>query len=105
MEHYIRLHSAFRYSWKFHTVANIKEALALVMRYYIKSEIIGNWLYCFTSPLIGCQLKAIGFWYSFKHQAFIYSGTPKGYPADDETLDEIRGRLGSQKVTGGKICQ
>jgi hypothetical protein len=101
MEHYIRIHSVYKYAGMFPTVANIQEALALVMRYHIKSEIIGSWLYCFTSPLIGYQLEAIGFWYSFKHHAFIYSGAPKELPADDESLDEIRARLGSEQVKGG----
>ena len=101
MEHYIRIHSVYKYAGMFPTVANIQEALALVMRYHIKSEIIGSWLYCFTSPLIGYQLEAIGFWYSFKHHAFVYSGAPKELPADDESLDEIRARLGSEQVKGG----
>jgi hypothetical protein len=101
MEHYIRIHSVYKYAGMFPTVANIQEALALVMRHYIKSEIIGSWLYCFTSPLIGYQLEAIGFWYSFKHRAFVYSGYPKDYPADDESLDQIRARLGSEQLTGG----
>jgi hypothetical protein len=84
----------------FSSVANFKEALALVIRYHIKAEIIGYWLYCFTSPLIGFQLETIGFWYSFKHNAYVFSGTEKEGPADDETLDEIRARLGSQLVRG-----
>ena len=82
-----------------------------VMRFHIKSELIGQWIYCFTTPLIGYQLEAIGFWYSFKHCAYIYSGTPKENIADDETLapqpspkgegsplDEIRARLGNQLI-------
>ena len=84
----------------FPTVANKQEALFLVMRYHIKAEIIGQWLYCFTTPLIGFQLETIGFWYSFKHCAYIYSGTPKEGPADEETLKEIRARLGSEQVRG-----
>jgi hypothetical protein len=43
-------------------------------------------------------ISTIGFWYSFKHCAYVYSGTPKELPADDETLDEIRARLGSHKI-------
>jgi hypothetical protein len=85
----------------FTPVANMQEAVALVMRFHIKSEIIGHWLYCFTSPLIGCQLESIGFWYSYKHSAYVYTGFPKKYPADEETLDEIRERLGSEPVKAG----
>jgi len=101
MEHYIRIHSAYKYAGMFHTVANIQDAIRLAIRYHIKSEIIGSWLYCFTSPLIGYQLEAIGFWYSIKHRAFIYSGTQKAGIADEETLDEIRARLGSEQVKEG----
>ena len=96
--HIIKIHSIIRYAGIFKPVADMQQALLLVMRNHIKSEIIGNWLYCFTSPLMGFQLKCIGFWYSFKHQAYIFSGTTKKYPADDETLDEIRTRLGSRQV-------
>ena len=86
----------------FPMVADIQGALSLVMRYHIKAEIIGQWLYCFTTPLIGIQLECIGFWYSFKHCAYVYSGFPKAGPADIGSLDEIRARLGSQKVKGGQ---
>ena len=85
----------------FPRIANMQEAVALVMRYHIKSEIIGHWLYCFTTPLIGCQLESIGFWFSYKHRAYVYTGFPKKYPADEETLDEIRERLGSEPVKAG----
>jgi hypothetical protein len=103
IQHFINVHSIFRpkvckYAGKFYSISDIQEALSLVINNHIKSEIIGSWLYCFTTPLIGCQLEAIGFWYSFKHNAYVYSGTPKELPADDETLDEIRARLGSKKI-------
>jgi hypothetical protein len=74
------------------------DAMSLVIRYHIKSEIIGQWLYCFTNQLIGFQLETIGFWYSFKHCAWVFSGKEKEVPAGDESLDEIRGRLGCQPV-------
>ena len=101
LDHFVRLHSVLRYAGKFPAVANIQEASALVIRYHIKAEIIGRWLYCFTTRLIGCQLELAGFWYSVKHCAYIYSGGPRYGVADGETLDEIRARHGSEKVTGG----
>ena len=99
LNHFIRLHSTIKYAGMFHLVADMQEAIALVSRYFIKSEIIGQWLYCFTTPLIGFQLELIGFWYSFKHGAYVYSGGPKEVPADEESPDEIRARLGSQLLT------
>jgi hypothetical protein len=98
LQHFISIHSVVKYAGMFHPVATKQEALALVMRYHIKSEIIGDWLYCFTTSLIGFQLECIGFWYSFKHFAYVFSGYPKEGFADDETLDEIRARLGSREV-------
>ena len=92
------LHSLFKYEGIFHEVENISGALELVRQYRIKSEVIGQWLFCFTTPLIGFQLEAIGFWYSFKHCAYIFTGNPKEGPADDESLDEIRARLGSFQI-------
>jgi hypothetical protein len=87
----------------FPPVADLQEALALVTRFFIKAEIIGSWLYCFTSPLIGCQLENIGFWYSVSHCAYVFSGNEKeGFP-DGETLEEIRARLGSRRLGNRRV--
>ena len=98
LNYFIKYHNVIKYAGLFSAVANMQEAMSLAVRHHIKSEIIGGWLYCFTSPLIGIQLELAGFWYSFKHNAYVYSGYPKDGFADDETLDEIRARLGSQKL-------
>jgi len=103
IQHYIRIHSAYKYTDRFHSLASFEEALNLVIRNHIKTEIIGQWLYCFTTDLLGFQLLSIGFWYSFKHCAYVYSGRPKDGTADEETLDEIRARLGSSQIQGAKI--
>jgi len=98
LQHYIGIHSVIRYAGMFPSVANIQEASALVMRYRIKAEIIGSWLFCFTTPLIGFQLEAIGFWFSFNHNAYIYTGKEKEGPTDGECLDSIRFRLGCRPL-------
>jgi hypothetical protein len=103
IQHIIRVHSVYKYVGRFEPVESIQEAVRLVMSHHIKSEIIGHWLYCFTNPLIGVQLMAAGFWYSFKHGAFVFSGYPKEDYADGENLDEIRARLGCQKVKEGEF--
>jgi hypothetical protein len=103
IQHIIRIHSVLKYAGPFAPVENMQEALKLVMCKHIKSEIIGSWLYCFPSPLIGVQLLAVGFWYSKKHGSYVYSGYPKEYFADEESLDQIRARLGCQKVQEGEI--
>ena len=98
-QHFISLHSVIKYAGRFASVESLQEAVSLVMRFHIKSEIIGSWLYCFTTPLVGVQLMLNGFWYSYKHSAYVYSGGPKQGMADEESLDEIRGRLGNYKLS------
>jgi hypothetical protein len=61
-------------------------------------EIIGYWIYCFKSYEVHEHLKDLGFWFSSKHKAWVYSGRAKRLGAGKETLDEIRARKGSQKV-------
>ena len=102
-QHFINLHSVFKYAGRFVPVENLQEATSLVMRHHIRSEIIGNWLYCFTSPLIGVQLQLIGFWFSYKHNAYVYSGRPKEGVPDEETLEEIRARLGSLRLGSHQV--
>jgi hypothetical protein len=103
IEHLIKIHSVVKYVGRFAPVENIQEALKLAMCEHIKSEIIGSWLYCYPSPLIAVQLLAVGFWYSKQHDAYIFSGFIKDSFADGETLDEIRARLGCQKVQEGEL--
>jgi hypothetical protein len=98
IQHYISIHSFYKYANRFEPVDGINEAVKLTQQNRIKSEIIGQWLYCFTTDLIGFQLLSIGFWFSKKHAAFVYSGYPKEGLADDESLNEIRARLGSHKI-------
>ena len=99
-EHFILLHIFYRNKGYFASAKNFDEALNFVVKKGIKAEVIGHWLYCFTTPFIGAQLLTIGFWYSFKHEAYVYSGNPKDGLADDETLDEIKARLGYQPIGG-----
>ena len=98
IQHHIKIHSVYKCQGRFAHVENLQEAASLVSLNRMKAEIIGQWLYCFTTDLIGAQLLTIGFWYSYKHSAFVYSGRPKDGIADEETLDEIRARYGSKLV-------
>jgi hypothetical protein len=98
INHFILLHSVFKYPGYIPALENIRQASALVIRHHIKSEIIGDWLYCFPPPLIACRLEALGFWYSSKHRAYVYSGGEREGQPDLESLDEIRYRLGSHQI-------
>ena len=79
-------------------VTPFQEILKKIIDLDCDIEIIGYWIYCFNSKEVKDILKELGFWYSGKHQAWVFSGRPKKRAASKETLDEIRARKGSQKV-------
>lgn len=98
MEHFITLHSLYRSADHALPPQGKADIQKLVAGLKCEIEIIGTWVYCFATAETGIRLLSIGFWFSFKHNAYIYSGYPKSGPADDETLDEIRVRLGSRRI-------
>ena len=100
IDHYIHVHSIYKHAGRFVSVVSFEHVINHVRHNRIKAEVIGQWLYCFTTSSIGVKLQALGFWYSFKHCAYVYSGREKDGSANEETLDEIRSRLGSRIVTG-----
>ena len=75
-----------------------QEILQKIINLDCEIEIIGFWIYCFNSKAVKDQLKELGFWFSGKHKAWVYSGRPKKNITSRETLDEIRARKGSQKI-------
>jgi hypothetical protein len=80
------------------TVYPFQEVLRKIINLDCEIEIIGYWIYCFNSKEVREQLKDLGFWFSGKHKAWVYSGRPKRLRAGKETLDEIRASKGSQKI-------
>ena len=89
IEHYIKLHSVYKYAGSFIYANDTKEIINLLFRYHIKTDIIGQYFYCFTTALIGVQLQAIGFRYSAKHRAYIFLAYPKESIVEDERFDLI----------------
>ena len=79
-------------------VTPFQDILQKIINFDCEIEIIGYWIYCFNSKEVKEQLKELGFWFSGKHKAWVYSGKPKRKIFSHETLDEIRARKGSQKV-------
>jgi hypothetical protein len=79
-------------------VSPFQEILRQIINLDCQIEIIGYWIYCFNSKEVREQLKEMGFWFSGKHKAWVYSGKPKRGRAGKETLDEIRAKKGSQKI-------
>jgi hypothetical protein len=86
--------------WKPNTeaVTPFQEILQKIIHLECEIEVIGYWIYCFNSKEVREQLKELGFWFSGKHKAWIYSGRAKKNISSRETLDEIRAKKGSQKI-------
>ena len=79
-------------------VTPFQDILQKIINFDCEIEIIGYWIYCFNSKAVKEQLKELGFWFSGKHKAWVFSGKPKKNIKSKETLDEIRARKGSLKV-------
>ena len=80
------------------TVYPFQDILSQIINFDCEIEIIGYWIYCFNSKEIKEQLKELGFWFSGKHKAWVFSGSPKKGRAGKKTLDDIRAEKGSKKV-------
>jgi len=75
-----------------------QEVLQKIIDLECEIEIIGYWIYCFNSYEVRDQLRELGFWFTKKHKAWVYSGRAKLNISSRETLDQIRASKGSQKV-------
>ena len=62
-------------------------------------ELIGAWIWCFNAKEYKDQLKELGFWYSPKKFAWVYSGSPKKkYYRGHYSVDELREKWGSEQI-------
>jgi hypothetical protein len=77
---------------------SFQETLQKIIDFDCEIEIIGYWIYCFNSYTVREQLRELGFWFTNKHKAWVFSGKAKRNIHSKETLDEIRERKGSQKI-------
>ena len=71
----------------------------------LKIEIIGHWIYAFNSFKYKEQLKELGFWFSGKHKAWVFSGQPKRKIRTKFSTDDNRERLGSKVVATKRTYQ
>lgn len=74
------------------------EILRKVVHFNCRIEIIGFWIYCFESKEIREELKELGFWFSGKHKAWVFSGMKKKCYRSGLSIEEIRSRWGSSLV-------
>lgn len=72
------------------------DILKEVMKMNVTVEIIGFWIYCFDSYEVKDTLKAMGFFFSVKHKAWVYNGGAKLKRRSYLTTDQIRDSWGSQ---------
>lgn len=75
----------------------LKEAVHLANDKYLV-QIIGYWIYVFNGYEIKSDLMKLGFWYSKKHRAWIYSGMKKINHATRMPLYEIKQVYGCATV-------
>jgi hypothetical protein len=80
------------------TITPFQEILKQVIHLDCEVEIIGYWIYCFNSYSVYKHLKELGFWFSSKHKAWIYSGRKKSRHVTKATLDQLRKLKGNYKV-------
>jgi curved DNA-binding protein CbpA len=81
-----------------HNVSDFQDILKKIMEFDIEIEIVGFWIYARSSYHVKDQLKEMGFWFSGKHKAWIYSGRPKTKRATRLSMDSIRTIHGSEII-------
>jgi hypothetical protein len=79
-----------------HNAGSFADILAQAMRLNCRIEIIGFWIYAFDSLSVKDQLKDLGFWFSGKHKAWIYSGSVKRRIHTRLSTDDNRSRWGCE---------
>jgi hypothetical protein len=79
-------------------ITPFQEVLKKIIHLDCEIEIIGYWIYCFNSYSVHEYLKELGFWFSGKHKAWIYSGGRKSRFVTKATLDQLRKSKGNCKV-------
>ena len=72
--------------------------LSKIIKLDITIEIIGTWVYCFNAYNDKDFLKTLGFWFSSKHRAWVYTGKPKRNTYSKYTLIDIENKHGYKKI-------
>lgn len=77
-----------------------KEVLNTIISYHMEIEIIGSWIWCFNCYAYKDRLKEIGFKFGPKKKAWCWHyGNYHRHHKAEISLDDIRAKYGSQKVT------
>ncbi len=77
-----------------------KAVLNEIINFNMEIEIIGSWIWCFDCYAFKDRLKELGFKWAAKKKAWTWHfGEYKRYSKKETSLDGIRAKYGSQKVT------
>lgn len=77
-----------------------KKILNQIISYSIEIELIGSWIWCFNCYAFKDRLKELGFRYAPKKKAWTWHyGEYSRYHKGETSIDDIRAKYGSQKVT------
>lgn len=77
-----------------------REVLNQIIRYNMEIELIGRWIWCFNCYAYKDRLKELGFRYAPKKRAWTWHfGEFSRYHKGETSIDDIRAKYGSQKVT------
>jgi len=74
------------------------DILKNVIRLNMRIEIIGHWIYAFDSYGVKEELKALGFWFSRTHKAWVYSGGKKRRMRGRYSTNQLRKKWGNEVV-------
>ena len=81
-----------------HNAGAFADILAATMKLNVTIEIIGFWIYAFDSMAVKDELKALGFWFSGKHKAWVYSGGIKRRIHTRNSTDDNRAKWGCERM-------
>ena len=77
-----------------------KEILNQIIGYKMEIELIGRWIWCFNCFAYKDRLKELGFKFAPKKKAWTWHyGEFSRYHKGEISIDDIRAKYGSQKVT------
>lgn len=77
-----------------------KEILNQIIGYKMEIELIGRWIWCFNCFAYKDRLKELGFKFAPKKKAWTWHyGEYSRYHKGETSIDDIRAKYGSQKVT------
>ena len=79
-------------------VDTFAEVLKNVVQFNCRVEVIGFWIYCFESFEVKDELKAMGFFFSKKHRAWIFNGQAKRSIRTKLTTDDVRSLHGAEII-------